>query len=90
MMAEKAGKTVMAEKVIHSKSTAETGKLYDNWAKTYEDDLIKRKRTGPHHLAEIVAKIVSDLDSKILDLGAGTGRIGELLAKHSFKVNVRE
>ncbi len=72
--------------VFHSKSTEETGKLYDNWAKTYDDSMVKSKVTGPQHLAEVVARTVSDLDSKILDLGAGTGLIGELLAKHGFKV----
>jgi putative AdoMet-dependent methyltransferase len=62
-----------------------TRKLFDEWAKTYEEDV--RKSEGPlfgydHSLLEASQMIVTDEKSKILDLGIGTGALASLVSKN--------
>lgn len=62
-----------------------TRKLFDDWAKTYEEDV--RKSEGPlfgydHSLMEASQMIVTDEKSKILDLGIGTGALASLVSKN--------
>lgn len=55
-------------------------KLYANWADTYESDFIAESRYVYHrHVAEIFAGGFADLGSPVLDVGCGTGVVGQQL-----------
>jgi len=70
--------------VYSSKNNQELLERYDRWAKDYESDLEQDFGwTAPHRAAEIFAKHVSK-EVKVLDAGAGTGLVGELLSKLGY------
>lgn len=59
--------------------------LYADWAETYDDDLVdKLDYCGPAELGRLISDRVSDHDAVILDAGAGTGLVGQNLAKRGF------
>ncbi len=58
--------------------------LYKTWASTYDDDFAKQNDyRSPIEIAKYYAKYSNDTDTPILDVGAGTGLIGECL-NHSI------
>jgi len=61
-------------------SNDELARLYDAWAKTYDDDLRAFGYTYPALIAGLVGRYVSVGATPILDAGAGTGIVGEVLA----------
>ncbi|XP_033645456.1 methyltransferase-like protein 27 [Asterias rubens] len=60
-------------------------KFYDGWAKDYDKHLDNANYNGPALTAEALNKVLSDKSALILDLCAGTGRVGQELAKLGFK-----
>ena len=70
--------------VYSSKDEAELTERYDEWAKTYDADLERDfEYIGPQLAAEIFMRYVSK-EAKILDAGAGTGIVGEVLIKQGY------
>lgn len=70
--------------VYSSRSNEELAERYDHWAKSYEDDLDRDFGwSGPLRTVEMVTKYVPQ-DARILDAGAGTGLVGQLLADRGY------
>ena len=62
--------------------------LYKTWASTYDDDFAKQNDyRSPIEIAKYFAKYSNNEDNPILDVGAGTGLIGECLNLNSKKVD---
>ena len=67
--------------VYASENNEQLAERYDQWAKTYEDDLDRDIGWyGPIRAVEAFIKYVAK-DARILDAGAGTGLCGKLLAE---------
>jgi len=61
-------------------------KLYKSWAKTYDEDFAKYLNyLSPLKITNYFKKNATINDQPILDVGAGTGLLGELLYKINFK-----
>lgn len=70
--------------VYSSKNERELAERYDEWAKTYDEDLDKDFGwVGPRFAVETAAKHVAK-SARILDAGAGTGLVGKLLAERGY------
>ncbi|MDA9766787.1 class I SAM-dependent methyltransferase [Candidatus Thioglobus sp.] len=62
--------------------------LYKTWASTYDDDFAKQNDyRSPIEIAKYFAKYSNNEDNPILDVGAGTGLIGECLNLNSKEVD---
>ena len=70
--------------VYASKNEQELKERYDKWAATYEEELDRDFGWyGPIRAVESAVKYVAK-DARILDAGAGTGLVGELLAERGY------
>ena len=70
--------------VYSSKNEQELAERYNEWAKTYEDDLDRDIGWyGPIRAVESMVRYVAK-DARILDAGAGTGLVGKLLAEREY------
>ena len=68
------------------KTSEDSVNLYRSWASTYDSDFAKQNDyRSPLEIAKYFDKYSNDQDTPILDVGAGTGLIGECL-----NVNSRE
>ena len=71
--------------IYSSRNEEELTERYDEWAKTYDADLERDfEYTGPQIAAEIFIKYVPS-EARVLDAGAGTGMVGEILTKQGYK-----
>jgi SAM-dependent methyltransferase len=58
---------------------------YDNWADTYDRDLLDEYGYSAHRIAtRALADLAPDKDISIIDVGCGTGLVGLELVKHGF------
>jgi predicted TPR repeat methyltransferase len=72
------------EWIYQTKNNDQLSVRYDEWAKNYENDLCTAFNwIGPERVAEVFAAHVAK-DARVLDIGAGTGMVGVLLAKQGF------
>jgi predicted TPR repeat methyltransferase len=72
------------EWVYNSQNNQELAERYDVWAKDYEQDLDTAfGYLSPARTVEVLAKYLST-EAKILDVGAGTGLVGELLYQRGY------
>jgi len=62
----------------------ETKGLYDDWATTYDADLIGGGYAQPARVAEALTRLEVAHDAPILDIGCGTGLSGVALAAAGF------
>ena len=70
--------------VYDSKSNAELVERYQKWASTYEQDMFQGfDYQSPRLLAEAFKKFVTT-DAKILDVGSGTGLMGQTLSSLGY------
>lgn len=70
--------------VYSSRNNRELAERYDRWAKDYDADLEQDFGwRGPQHTAEFFANYVPK-GARILDAGAGTGVMGEVLVKLGY------
>ncbi|NEO69451.1 class I SAM-dependent methyltransferase [Moorena sp. SIO3H5] len=76
-------KTDRVHWVYSSKNNQELAERYDVWAKEYEQDLLPENYTGPEPAIEVLVKYLSK-EAKILDAGAGTGLVGQLLDQRGY------
>jgi len=59
--------------------------LYDQWAEQYDADVFDTMGvTGSRRVADLLAGHVQDRSTPVLDLGCGTGVVGQHLAEHGF------
>ena len=66
--------------VYGARSNDELRALYDAWAGQYDQDLQAFGYSYPPVIAGLVARYVREREAPILDAGAGTGIVGEVLA----------
>jgi predicted TPR repeat methyltransferase len=72
------------ERSLQSTSLSETLMTYDEWAKTYNQDVEKEEYVAPQLAAERLLDHLGSAkipDTKVLDAGCGTGLVGEALLK---------
>jgi SAM-dependent methyltransferase len=71
--------------IYTSKDNKELAERYDKWAKDYDADLDEGfGYLGPQRAVEYFTKYVPQ-NARVLDAGAGTGLVGELLAGRGYK-----
>jgi predicted TPR repeat methyltransferase len=68
------------EQVYGAGSNADLRAIYDDWAAQYDEDLQAFGYSYPPAIAGLVARYVKERDAPILDAGAGTGIVGEVLS----------
>jgi len=68
------------ERVYHAGDAAALAATYDNWAATYDSDMLSIGYANTAVAAALVARHVRDLDAPILEAGVGTGALGEILS----------
>ena len=84
MTSDKA-RTERIQRVYETKDYTELAREYNVWASDYDDDLRALGFSGPRAGAETLARYVIDKETKVLDAGAGTGMVGEELARLGFR-----
>jgi len=78
-------KTDRLKWITSSRDKEELTEKYDNWAKDYDAELQRDfQYIGPQRTTEFLARYVSR-EAKILDAGAGTGLVGEVLTKMGYQ-----
>jgi len=71
--------------IYSSRSNKELAERYDQWASEYDSDLSRDfEYRGPQTAAESFARHVPK-EAKVLDAGAGTGLVGELLSRFGYR-----
>jgi len=66
-------------------SSAEAEAIYAEWAGSYDAEVFGALGfTGSDRIADLLAQHVDDRSLPVLDLGCGTGRVGERLRRHGF------
>jgi predicted TPR repeat methyltransferase len=73
------GSTDKLHRAYHAKNSQETADVYDDWADEYELHMKNVGYTHPAVVAAMVARHVPPTDEVVLDAGAGTGVMGEVL-----------
>jgi predicted TPR repeat methyltransferase len=71
-------------RAYHASSSQETAEVYDDWADEYEQHMKNVGYTHPAVVASMVARYVSPTGEPVLDAGAGTGVLGEILSALGF------
>jgi ubiquinone/menaquinone biosynthesis C-methylase UbiE len=66
--------------VYEAKSPADVAALYDQWAKTYDEEMARAGYRHPSICLALLARHLKKGAAPLLDAGAGTGLIGEWLA----------
>jgi len=74
------GRERRLEQVYGARSNDELRTIYDAWAAQYDQDLQAFGYSYPPAIAGLVGRYVRERDAPILDAGAGTGIVGEVLA----------
>ncbi|WP_299350445.1 methyltransferase domain-containing protein [uncultured Shimia sp.] len=59
--------------------------LYDEWAATYEAEILENGYATPRRCAEALARVAPDLSQPVLDFGCGTGLSGIALRLAGFE-----
>ena len=63
------------------KTPRDSIKLYKKWAKSYDEDFaLSSDYLSPQKISNFFTKYSKNTDTPILDVGAGTGLVGELLS----------
>ncbi|NES81684.1 MAG: class I SAM-dependent methyltransferase [Moorea sp. SIO1G6] len=70
--------------ICDSESTEELKNKYDSWANTYDADVGEDWSFMPANIARTLSKLLPNKNATILDAGAGTGLVGEALAKQGY------
>jgi len=72
--------------IYSSSNNKELKERYDQWAKDYDSDLNEGfGYLGPQRAVEFFARLVPRT-ARILDAGAGTGLVGELLTGQGYNL----
>lgn len=73
-----------AQWVYSSPDLKELAQRYDQWATDYDQDMVEVfGSVGPQKTVEVFVKYVPT-DAKILEVGAGTGLVGQLLYQQGY------
>ena len=75
----------LVSRAYNLKSSVEAKELYRDWASSYDDTMLDGLGyLTPKNTASLLAMELSDKDSRILDVGSGTGLAGEYLARLGY------
>jgi SAM-dependent methyltransferase len=78
-------KTKRLQWIISSRNNQELAERYNQWAKDYDTELERDyEYAGPQRAVEFLVRYVSK-EARILDAGAGTGLVGEILVKLGYR-----
>ena len=67
-------------------SSEDKEQTYDQWAATYESDLVNDMEYVAHkHAAKLFIEYVKDFDARVLDVACGTGLVGEELKNAGYR-----
>ena len=66
-------------RAYHAKNSQETADVYDDWANEYELHMKNVGYTHPAMVASMASRHVAPTKDRVLDAGAGTGVLGEIL-----------
>jgi predicted TPR repeat methyltransferase len=75
----KSQSTDKLHRAYNAESSQETADVYDDWADEYEQHMKNVGYTHPAMVASMVARHVAPTEEQVLDAGAGTGLLGEIL-----------
>ena len=78
-------RTERIQRVYASGDSEELTSEYNRWAGEYDADLEALGYNAPRGGAELLASCVADKGARVLDAGAGTGMVGEELARAGFR-----
>jgi predicted TPR repeat methyltransferase len=67
-------------RAYHAENSSETAAVYDDWAGEYEQHMKNVGYTHPAMVAAMAARHVEPTEDRVLDAGAGTGVLGEILS----------
>lgn len=67
-------------RAYHASDVRETADVYNDWADEYEQHMKNVGYTHPAMVAAMIARHVAPTDEAVLDAGAGTGVLGEILS----------
>jgi SAM-dependent methyltransferase len=78
-------RSLWLEKLHKARSKKEMAEVYDAWGEGYEHEVMIRGYNMPAIMAGLFGRYVQSLDAPILDVGAGTGILGESLYILGYK-----
>ena len=70
--------------VYGATSRSELSKTYDDWAASYDEDMLQMGYAHPAVICGLISRYVTDLSAPVLDAGVGTGNVGQLLHTLGF------
>jgi SAM-dependent methyltransferase len=73
------------ERVYSAAGADALASTYDEWAATYDTDMLRIGYANPAVAAGLVGRHVRERDGNVLDAGAGTGTLGEILAIMGYR-----
>ena len=74
-------KRIKLDDAYSLKTPKDSIKLYKKWAQTYDEDFaFSSDYLSPQKISNFFIKHSKDIDTPILDVGAGTGLVGEFLS----------
>lgn len=78
-------KSELLKRAYEVRTKDEIRDLYKDWAESYDQDMVNElDYVGPDNIAQLLASHLTDKTTKILDVGCGTGLVGEGLASRGF------
>jgi SAM-dependent methyltransferase len=84
-MADPSKTDVWLDRVFGAGGARELARSYDEWAESYDVDMLAIGYLNPAIVCSLVARHVVDLEGPILDAGCGTGLMGEILATLGYR-----
>lgn len=76
----------MHDKVLNASNTEELAKAYNEWADSYDQDLVDEMGyVAPFIATQLFSDNVKNRSTSILDVGCGTGLVGEYLRRHGYR-----
>ncbi len=73
------------QSVYNAKNSQEIAELYDSWAEDYEQSVLSYGYATPAVAAGFFGRYVQPQDGAVLDAGAGTGMMGEILVPLGYR-----
>jgi SAM-dependent methyltransferase len=84
-MIEPAKTDAWLARVFGASDAQELARSYDQWAETYDADMLAIGYLNPAIACSLLARHVTDRGGAILDAGCGTGLIGEILSLLGYR-----
>ncbi len=78
-------RTYVTDVATSANSSQEVAEIYDNWAEDYERRILSYGYSTPAVTAWFFGRYVRPEDGPVLDAGAGSGIMGQVLAPHGYR-----